>query len=113
MWELWMRAKTYHKLPSELMKEADSLAAWMLDGAVTWFGITIENLLQERDKVQVGTTTEYRPRYALSRLLDDNFRLPKPITPGSTNYNPWSGLLSWVGKQGSGVKKFAYQKPVD
>lgn len=113
MWELWYQATKYHILPSVKMKETDSLAAWMLDNAVTWFGTTIENLLQERDKVQVGNTVEYKQRHTLSRLLQDDFRLPKPVVPGMKGYNPFAALEAWAGKPGSGVRKFGNQKPVD
>jgi hypothetical protein len=114
MWELWVKSKTYHRLPSEVFGETDSLAAWMLDSAVTWFGITIENALNERVKVQVGTNTEFHPRYTLARLLHQDFRLPRPEpTADAKGFNPWAPLLAWAGKPRSGVKRYAYQKPVD
>jgi hypothetical protein len=95
------------------MQETDSLAAWMLDSAVTWFGITIENALQERVKVVVGGKEQSKPRYTLTRLLHPVFRLPKPAPDPEDNPNPWAGLLAWAGKRNSGVKRYRYEKPVD
>lgn len=86
----------------------------MLDSAVTWFGVTIENALSERDKYGTGSSTEYRPRYTLSLLLDDNFKLPRPPMPKKekAGLNPWLPLLSWLGKS-KAVRKYQYVKPVD
>lgn len=116
MWSLWLKSKTYSRLPSEVFGEQDSIAAWMLDSAVTWFGITIENALQERVKVGVGANIEYKPRYTLARLLDQDFKLPKPLDmeyKKDGKFNPWLPLLAWVGKGNSGVKRYRYEKPVD
>lgn len=95
------------------MAEEDSLAAWMLDSAVTWFGTTIENALAERVKVGMGANIEYKPRYSLARLLDPNFRLPKPEPKPEDNPNPWAALMAWAGKRNSGVKRYEYRKTVD
>ena len=114
MWNLWLKATKYGKLPSEVFKEQDSLAAWMLDSAVTWFGITIENALQERVKVGIGANVEYKPVHTLARLLTSGFKLPKPLSemkPDSTNV--WSPLLAWAGRQGSGIKRWVYKPPAD
>lgn len=112
MWSLWQKAKTYSKLPSDIFGEEDSLAAWMLDSAVTWFGVTIENLLQERVDVTMGTKVESQPKYTLTRLLDDNFRLPRPLEwdmPKQEEQkpaNPWLPLMAWAGKANSGVRRY-------
>lgn len=112
MWSLWLKAKTYGKLPSEVFAEGDSLAAWMLDSAVTWFGLTIENALNERDKVGVGANVEYKPRYTLSRLLHQGFKLPRPPEiADSSNDNPWSPFMAWIGKGNSGVRRWVYTAP--
>jgi hypothetical protein len=115
MWNLWQKAKTYHLLPSEIFGEDNSLAAWMLDSAVTWFGITIENALSERVKVGVGANAESRPKYTLARLLDQDFKLPRPADSAeiASGTNVWSPLLSWAGRKNSGVKWWKYNKPVD
>jgi len=112
MWSLWQKAKSYNQLPSKIFGEEDTLAAWMLDSAVTWFGITIENALQERVKTVVGTKDEYVPRYTLTRLLDDNFKLPRPLPEKKEQEaNPWAALMAWAGKPGGMVKRYAYKKP--
>lgn len=114
MWNLWQKAKTYSKLPSEVLRVSDQLAAWMLDNAVTWFGITIENLLDERAEVGGKST----PKYSLARLLHEKFRLPKPVDDyipenDIQEHNPWAVFLPWIGKPGSGVHRYVYVPPVD
>lgn len=112
MWNLYQKATKYGKLPSEIFGEEDSLAAWMLDSAVTWFGITIENALAERDKVRVGSQIEYRPRYTLSLLLDPEFKLPKPVEfMEKKKSNPWAELMSWVGRS-KAVRRWQYVPPL-
>lgn len=98
------------------MRIQDSLAAWMLDTAVTFFGVIIENALQERVEVGVGKSAKSQPRYTLTRLLHPEFRLParepepelKPL-----EISPWQPFMAWIGKKGSKVKRYQYQKPVD
>lgn len=111
MWRLWQKAKTYSQLPSTVLGETDGFAAWMLDNAVTWFGITIENALEER--VKVGA--EYQPKYSLARLLSPGFKIPPPPreTPEEVKLaeNPWAPFLTWAGKPGSGVHRWVYVPP--
>lgn len=114
MWKTYQMAKTYGKLPSEVMQVEDSIAAWCLDDAVTWFGITIENALQERVEVTFGKKTQSRQKYTLALLLHQDFRLPTP-PPDSldvkSKMNPFGALLSWAGKRGSPVKRYVYVPP--
>lgn len=107
MWNLYQKATKYSQLPSTIFGEENPLAAWMLDSAVTWFGITIENALQER--VKVGT--ESRPRYSLTQLLDKNFFLPKPIEV-KQDANPWAALMAWAGKS-KAVRWWKYVPPAE
>ena len=86
----------------------DSLAAWMLDSAVLWFGTTIENALNERVKVVFGKETSYKPRYTLARLLNPNFRLPKPLPSVEDDPNPWAVFMAMAGKKRSGIKRWKY-----
>lgn len=114
MWQTWTRATKYGKLPSEVYDPSGttwevpygSLAQWMFDTAVTWFGITIENALAERVKVVMGKEITYKPKYTLALLLSPGFYLPKPLSETSTN--PWQALMSWAGKRNSGVKRWKY-----
>lgn len=119
MWKVWTRATKYGLLPSQAYDpEGDtwhvpygSLAQWMFDEAVTWFGITIENALAERIKVQMGKDVQFKPKYTLIRLLNPAFRLPKPLPEVSDSPNPWSPFMALVGKKGSGVKRWRYNPP--
>lgn len=113
MWNLYQKATKYSQLPSQIFGEEDPLAAWMLDSAVTWFGITIENALAVRDKVKMGSNIEYRPRYTLSLLLDPTFKLPKPVDmTEKKKSNPWSELMSWVGRS-KAVRRWQYVPPTE
>lgn len=109
-----MQSKQFHKLPSELFGETDSLAVWMLNSAVLWFGMTIENLLNERVEVVVGGKTTFYPRYTLTRLLHPEFTVFRPkvsnIDP-MKGLNPWMSLLGWANKPRSGIKRWQYVKP--
>lgn len=113
MWKLWQMARNFNKLPSEVFGETDSIAAWQLNEAVNWFGVTIENLLMER--VKVGA--ESHQKYSLTRLLHPLFRLPMPeperIEISKQKENPWSVFFPWIGKPGSGVHRWVYVPPTD
>lgn len=116
MWQIWTRATRYGKFPADVYDPSGaswdvpygSLARWMLDAAVTWFGITIENALAERVKVTQGKEIIFKPRYTLARLLNEHFRLPKPAPEPEDNPNPWMALWTWAGKRNSGVKRWKY-----
>lgn len=111
-----MQSKNFHKLPSEVFGENDSIAAWMLNSATLWFGVTIENLLNERVEVVVGGKTTSYPRYTLARLLHPEFTVfrnkPSNVDP-MKGLNPWMALLGWANKPRSGIKRWQYVKPAD
>lgn len=75
------KAEQASKLPSEcvpgLAEEIGEWGCWCFDNAVGFFMRVIGNALQEREKVG----DEWRLKYSLSQLLEDDFRLPKPLTP--------------------------------
>lgn len=81
----------------------------MLDSAVVWFGITIENALHER--VKVGSVSQ--PKYTLARLLNPATKLPRPPEDYGPKgeVNVWAPLLAWAGKRGSGVKRYRWVPP--
>jgi hypothetical protein len=85
----------------------------MLDSAVVWFGITIENALLERVKVGFGPNVEYKPKYTLARLLDSRTKLPRPpeTYKRDEEINVWAPLLAWAGKRNSGVRRWVYVPP--
>lgn len=81
MWKLYNKATTYSRPPSELLRMEDEWMAYQLDNAVTLFGSTIENALQERQNVGTKKAPKWEPKYSLTQLLDNDFRLPLPPRP--------------------------------
>lgn len=81
MWTLYNKATTYSRLPSELLRLGDEWMAYQFDNAVTLFGVTVENALQERQNVGTKKEPQWEPKYTLAQLLDDGFRLPAPERP--------------------------------
>jgi len=58
----------------------------------------LENAAQEMIKVGSSDKAEYKPKYKLMDLLDDNFRLPNPnaIEPLSSFESKLSGIHGLV-----------------
>lgn len=81
MWQVWNRAKATYSRPSQLLEIEDSLAAYMLDGALVTFGTIMENALTETVEIGVGATKQTRLRYTLRQLLDPEFTLPRENEP--------------------------------
>lgn len=104
MWGAWQSLKTYHRRPSVDMDVTDSIAAWSVDGAVLWFGVTIENALHETQEVKTGKRTEHRPLYTLEELLRDDFKLPRPPTKLDKRRQGAMNLLSLANDPRSNVK---------
>lgn len=111
MWDAWLNLKTYHRRASDDLEVTDSIAAWCVDGAVMWYGITIENALQERVNEGTQKQPRYEPRYTLSQLLDSDFRLPRPAVtrdgqaskPANEQQKGFQTLLAMAQKPRSGV----------
>jgi len=76
MWNLHILATTTNRRPSEIVCIADRWAAYQFDSAVCLVGVTIENALQETNEV----SGKLAPRYTLSQILDEGFRLPRPAS---------------------------------
>lgn len=112
MWSAWSSLKTYHWRPSSDLEVTDSIAAYCLDKAVLWFGITMENLLGERVEVGSGKDKRWEAKYELLDLLDEGFRVPRE-TPKPKKAVPGglAAMLSLAGVAGSGVKHYQYVKP--
>lgn len=68
---MFLKAETFGQLPSRLLKIANDLAAYQLDNAVLFFGLTIKNALAEQRRIG----NESMPKYSLTQLLDPDFRL--------------------------------------
>lgn len=66
-------------------------AAYQLDDAVVVAGIAIENAIGEREEVTVGDRKEYKPKYTLGQILDNDFRLE--LTDDSADDGGMSGLV--------------------
>lgn len=117
MWSAYQSLKMYHRRPSEDLGETNSIAAYCVDNAVLFFGITIENALGEREKVTVGKETHYEPLYTLSQLLDPAFRLPRPQPeprkPVQTQADGLAALMALAGTRHSGVKRYGYVGPLN
>lgn len=97
--------KTYHRRPSDDLAIDDSVAAWCLDGAVLWFGTTLENALAERVNQGDAKDPRWENKYTLAQLLDPSFRLPRPqpVKPQSAS-GGFGALLAMAKQKGSGVK---------
>ena len=72
-----MKAKNYRQPPSKLLGVTNKLAAYNLDSAVLFFGVAMDNALQERINIGTDERPEYRPRYRLQELLSPTFRFPE------------------------------------
>lgn len=80
---MYTTATKYHKLPSEIVDEGGELpflVRYQINKAVTYFGMVIDNALAETVEVGIKPNIEYQPKYTLSQLLSDDFRLPRPKT---------------------------------
>lgn len=80
---MYTTANKYHKLPSEIIDERGELpllTRYLANKAVTYFGMVIDNALAETVEVGIAPNVHSRPKYTLSQLLSDDFRLPRPKT---------------------------------
>lgn len=101
-----MSLKTYHRLPSLELEVTDSIAAYCLDKAVLWFGMTVENLLGERVEVGTGKEKRWEAKYSLEDLLDPAFRVSRPLPAAKgapLQGNP--ALLNMMAMTGGNVVK--------
>lgn len=112
MWSAYLKLKTYQRPPSLDLMLDDALTAWCVDGAVLWFGITVENALQERIDVGVGKDKRSEAKYTLEELLDAAFTLPRPAPKAKKPpQNVIGAIMAMAGDKSSGVKLWASIKP--
>lgn len=113
MWSAYQDLKMSHKRPSEVLQETDTIAAYCVDKAVLTFGIVVENALAETVEVGVGKDKRREAKYTLEQLLDNDFRLPRPIVAKKRQpqQNGFALLLALAGQPGSNVKRWEYVKP--
>jgi hypothetical protein len=79
MWELATTCSKWNQSPSQRLKTAEQYGEWwayQLDSAVSYLAAVIDSALHERDEINMGSGKKSIPRYSLSQLLDDDFRLP-------------------------------------
>lgn len=80
MWSLGQKASESNKLPSECIPDLDEIVCdwtiWQFDNGIMFFVSVIKNALAETEKIG----SESQAKYTLGQLLDDDFRLPRPLT---------------------------------
>lgn len=76
MWQLYQKCKTLGQRPSDELDVTNNWAAYQLNSAVVWLGITIENATAERINIGTDEKPEWRDKYTLVQLLEPDFRLP-------------------------------------
>jgi hypothetical protein len=84
MWTLGQKAEKSGKLPSECIPGIEEIACdwtiWQLDNAIHFFVSVIKNAIEEREQVGDSKNVEWKAKYTFDQLLDDEFRLPRPLT---------------------------------
>jgi hypothetical protein len=75
MWRVYTTAKATHSRPSDLLCVVDRWAAYQLDCAVSYFGMVIENALQEQVNVGPDDKPRWVAKYTLTQLLTPGFKL--------------------------------------
>ena len=75
-------------------------AAYQFDTAVTTVGRVIENALAERVNVGSNEKPDWQPKYTLTQILEDDFRLEveKPVTERDKQMAGWNALKAWASK---------------
>ena len=119
MWRLYQTCKTLSQLPSDRLGVTNDWAAYQIDDAVVWFGVTVENALAERVNHGSAEKPDWRDKYTLEQLLEPDFRLPRPGQPLTGKQAAAQALSSYIdtligsaGKLGSGGRVFQYKPPV-
>jgi hypothetical protein len=87
-------------MPSFLLLIGDPWLAFQFDNAVNYLGITVENALYEKRNVGTEKKPDMQPMYTLEQLLDDNFRMPRPVKE-----QPKSGIAALMAMTGVRVHK--------
>ena len=102
-------------MPSQRLRVTNSWAAYQVDNAVTFVGITIDNAKEERVNRGDARRPDYRPKYTLEQILATGFRLPNPSQTmlGTPVGSPGMGdgvatVLAMVGEPHGLVKQYRY-----
>lgn len=59
----------------------DEWAAWQLDQAVLYLGVTLESLLEETENTGTSEKPHYERKYTLKQLLDEDYRVRQAGEP--------------------------------
>lgn len=75
----------------------DELGDWQIycfDNAIGYFVTVVKNALAETNKIGIAPNIEDVAKYTLERLLDNDFRMPRPLTAkaGAPGARQRSGL---------------------
>ncbi len=97
MWKLYTTAKTTATRPSDLVCINDRWTALQFDNAVTTVGNVLESARDEMQKTGTTDNPKWEPKYTMSQLLDDKFRLPAPPTPADRDKEMLAGLQAMAG----------------
>lgn len=90
----------------------DSIAAFCVDECVLWFGMRVENDLADMVETGAGADKKHEPRYTLTELLDDAFRVPRPLpVPKKAQVSGIAALLAMAAEGGVMVKRWQAVKP--
>jgi hypothetical protein len=69
--------------PPKPYREWNDLAAYQFDNAILFGGLVIESAMQEREEYGPQNARQSRPKYTLTQLLDEDFRLPSGTSASS------------------------------
>ena len=85
-------AKTTSSRPSSLVKIQDEWAAYQFDSAICMIGLAIENACLERENVGSEEKPDWKNKYTLSMILEEDFKLPNESSWGDGFEDVIAGL---------------------
>lgn len=83
---LWQKSKALSQRPSTLLGVEDDYAAYCLDEAVVYFGMTLENMLESAG--HKPSKEERRAKQARERLIEKIFSKDKEQAKGTGFADP-------------------------
>lgn len=110
MWSVWTVASKFNRLPSDIVDEEhelDSLTRYLINKAITYFGMTVENWLHETVEVGAGNNKHSERKYELSELLDPAFKMARP-QPKAKQIDSVQSLMILAAQNRGIVKVWGY-----